>query len=205
MDWDWTPWPQDSLRFTRQEYWSSLPFPSLGDLPDPEIKPWSPAWAGRILHHWATQQAPLMCLIQNKFSCSAHPPRLMGSPASVSHPGWFFRHESDPGKWARMVAAAQYWPRSAWSSPTTGNLWLTPSCCMSKRSGLTCTDPSHPFRASPFQRGCFLSGWGFHVEVPATRVLGQFPSPFSGWALLLFSSQNIRTPAPCPMTQTRPP
>ena len=26
----------------RQEYWSGLPFPSPGDLPDPEIKPTSP-------------------------------------------------------------------------------------------------------------------------------------------------------------------
>ena len=26
----------------RQEYWSGLPFPSPGDLPDPEIKPKSP-------------------------------------------------------------------------------------------------------------------------------------------------------------------
>ena len=29
--------------FLRQEYWSGLPFPSPGDLPDPEIKPRSPA------------------------------------------------------------------------------------------------------------------------------------------------------------------
>ena len=28
--------------FSRQEYWSGLPFPSLGDLPDPGIKPGSP-------------------------------------------------------------------------------------------------------------------------------------------------------------------
>ena len=28
----------------RQEYWSGLLFPSLGDLPDPGIKPLSPAW-----------------------------------------------------------------------------------------------------------------------------------------------------------------
>jgi len=27
----------------QQEYWSGLPFPSPGDLPDPEIKPRSPA------------------------------------------------------------------------------------------------------------------------------------------------------------------
>ena len=48
-----TPWTvarQASLfiRFTRQEYWSGLPFPSPGDLPDPGIEPVSPALAGRL-------------------------------------------------------------------------------------------------------------------------------------------------------------
>ena len=32
-----------SLEFSRQEYWSGLPFPSPGDLPDTGIKPGSPA------------------------------------------------------------------------------------------------------------------------------------------------------------------
>ena len=32
-----------SMEFSRQEYWSGLPFPSPGDLPDPGIKPTSPA------------------------------------------------------------------------------------------------------------------------------------------------------------------
>ena len=31
------------MRFSRQGYWSGLPFPSLGDLPNPGIKPGSPA------------------------------------------------------------------------------------------------------------------------------------------------------------------
>ena len=31
-----------SMEFSRQEYWSGLPFPSPGDLPDPGIKPRSP-------------------------------------------------------------------------------------------------------------------------------------------------------------------
>ena len=31
-----------SMGFTRQEYWSGLPFPPPGDLPDPEIEPRSP-------------------------------------------------------------------------------------------------------------------------------------------------------------------
>ena len=32
-----------SMEFSRQEYWSGLPFPSPGDLPDPGIEPRSPA------------------------------------------------------------------------------------------------------------------------------------------------------------------
>ena len=31
------------MGFSRQEYWSGLPFPSLGDLPDPGIRLGSPA------------------------------------------------------------------------------------------------------------------------------------------------------------------
>ena len=32
-----------SIGFPRQEYWAGLPFPSLGDLPNPGIKPRSPS------------------------------------------------------------------------------------------------------------------------------------------------------------------
>ena len=32
-----------SMGFSRQEYWSGLPFPSPGNLPDPGIEPRSPA------------------------------------------------------------------------------------------------------------------------------------------------------------------
>ena len=35
----------------RQEYWSGLPFPSPGDLPDPGIKSKSPALAGKFFDH----------------------------------------------------------------------------------------------------------------------------------------------------------
>ena len=31
------------MTFSRQEYWSGLPCPSAGDLPNPEMEPWSPA------------------------------------------------------------------------------------------------------------------------------------------------------------------
>ena len=44
----WTVAHQTSLSmgFPRQEYWSGLPFPSPGDLPNPGIEPTSPALAG---------------------------------------------------------------------------------------------------------------------------------------------------------------
>ena len=43
-----TPWTVAyqaplSMGFSRSEYWSGLPFPSPGDLPDPGVKPMSPA------------------------------------------------------------------------------------------------------------------------------------------------------------------
>ena len=42
-----TPWtvacqPPPSMGFSGQEYWSELPFPSPGDLPNPGIEPMSP-------------------------------------------------------------------------------------------------------------------------------------------------------------------
>ena len=38
-----------SMGFSRQEYWSGLPFPSPGDLPDPGIEPGSPALQANAL------------------------------------------------------------------------------------------------------------------------------------------------------------
>ena len=37
-----------SMGFSRQEYWSGLPFPSPADLPDPGIKPRSPSQADAL-------------------------------------------------------------------------------------------------------------------------------------------------------------
>ena len=52
-----------SMRFSRQEYWNGLPFPSPEDLPNPRIKPRSPAlqadslptelW-GKPLNYWGS-------------------------------------------------------------------------------------------------------------------------------------------------------
>ena len=49
-----TPWTvayqaPPSIEFSRQEYWTGLPLPSPGDLPDPGMKPGSPALQADIL------------------------------------------------------------------------------------------------------------------------------------------------------------
>ena len=49
-----TPWTvafqaPPSMGFSRQEYWSGLPFPSPGDLPDPGIEPGSPTFQADAL------------------------------------------------------------------------------------------------------------------------------------------------------------
>ena len=60
------PWPVAHqvplpLEFSRQEYWSRLPFPTPGDLPDPGIEPTSlasPVLAGRFFTTRATVLEP---------------------------------------------------------------------------------------------------------------------------------------------------
>jgi len=50
-----TPWNRahqapPSMEFSRQAYWSGLPFPSPGDLPHPGIKPGSPTPQAGLSH-----------------------------------------------------------------------------------------------------------------------------------------------------------
>jgi len=55
--------PPDYMGFSRQEYWSGLPCPPPGDLPDPWIELMSlksPALAGRIFTTTATWEALVM-------------------------------------------------------------------------------------------------------------------------------------------------
>ena len=60
-----------SMDFSRKEYWSGLPCPSPGDLPQPGIKPTSlifPVWAGRLFTTSATWEA-----LPNMFQNSRFP------------------------------------------------------------------------------------------------------------------------------------
>ena len=54
-----------SMGFSRQKYWSGLPFPSPRNLPDPGIEPASPALAGRFFTPEPLGK-PLLCSIHLK-------------------------------------------------------------------------------------------------------------------------------------------
>ena len=53
------------MEFPRQEYWSGLQIPPLGNLPDPGIKPMSPALQADslLLRYWGSQY--LQTLLHN--------------------------------------------------------------------------------------------------------------------------------------------
>ena len=74
-----TPWTVArqaplSMGFSRQQYWSGLPFPPPRDLPDPGIKPESPALAGGFLTTEPPGKPPSKFLGRHKFceSCSEY-------------------------------------------------------------------------------------------------------------------------------------
>ena len=78
-----TPWAVAhqaplSMDFSRQEHWSGQPFPSPGDIPDPGIKPASPAFAGRFFTVWATREVPKERLTGKWFAKLARKP-IFGS------------------------------------------------------------------------------------------------------------------------------
>ena len=49
-----------SMGFPQQEYWSGLPFPSLGDLSDPRVKSESTAW--QVYSLLLSHQGSCMCV-----------------------------------------------------------------------------------------------------------------------------------------------
>ena len=58
-----------SMGFSRQEYWSGLPFPSPGDLPDPGIKPRS-RHCRQALHRLSQVCMPKACASQQEEACA---------------------------------------------------------------------------------------------------------------------------------------
>ena len=137
--WDlikFTPWTVAcqaplSMGFSRQEYWSELPFPPPGDFPDPRIEPESPA----LVDEFFTTEPPRTTFWKSNLlfvlyfiSAAATAAKSLQScptlcdPRDGSPPGFpslgFSRqehwsglpfpslmHESEKWKWSRLVVS----------------------------------------------------------------------------------------------------
>ena len=129
-----TPWTAAhqaplSMGFSRQEYWSGLPFPSPGDLLDPGIEPMSPALqahTGRHFNLWATRKPKFggkvklfLPIAHHKIPLSIesswqeyHSGLPFPSPVDLPHPG------IEPGSPALQVDSLPTEPPFDKESPT---------------------------------------------------------------------------------------
>ena len=95
-----TPWPIAlqaplSMGFPRQEYCRELSFPSPGDLPDPGIKPASPALAGGFFApepvrqwkvKWSLRQTLVKWMVETFSIAGPWVLHLITPPITVSNP-----------------------------------------------------------------------------------------------------------------------
>ena len=72
------------MGISRQEYWGGLPFPSPGDLPDPGIKPGSPALQAESLLS-EPLGTPLLKQGYHKLTCSMFQGYLLLPPLTPSY------------------------------------------------------------------------------------------------------------------------
>ena len=89
-----------SMEFSRQEYWSGLPFPPPGVLPDTGMEPSSPALAGRFFTsvHWGSPEYNKLHKTIHKFSSVqfssvAQSCPTLCNPMNCSTPGLPVHHQ----------------------------------------------------------------------------------------------------------------
>ena len=110
-----------SMGFSRQDYWSGLPFPSLGDVPDPGIESTSltfPALAGRFFTTRATWEA-LFLHVKNIMDTIYWKPALCQT---------FLLPEQASALNFTMMLGRKYsyltWPRSGWAHRSHGHYFM---------------------------------------------------------------------------------
>ena len=89
-----------SMGFSRQELWSGLSFPSPGDLPDPEIKPRSPALQADLL-----------------------PTELLGKPSERTRVKMWYRAKNQPEE-ATGVSVVSHRSHGLVLASGTSELWI---------------------------------------------------------------------------------
>ena len=114
MNWSQAPL---SMGFPWQEYWNGLPFPTLGDLPDPGIQPAShiSSTGRQILYPWATWEAPSEQDGVANLKTGMHVRFPAGIPAQV-HPSASISHRAS-------ALSSLVSPRSSTSAPVPPQIW----------------------------------------------------------------------------------
>ena len=103
-----------SMRFPRQEYWSRLPFPSPGDLPDPGVDPEFPAL--QAFFFFFTTEPPEKareCPTSSLILCLSHLPQKVYESKTFTCPV----HHSIPSFWKRLwylLGAKSTWQGVRW-------------------------------------------------------------------------------------------
>ena len=120
-----------SIEFSKQEYQSGLPFPSPGNLPDPGIKPRSPALQADSLPTELQGKPKVVCL----WLWNGRPSRVLNylGRGLVTHPVWFFCDPvecSPPGSSVHGISQARIleWVITSFSrgsSPPRDQTWIS--------------------------------------------------------------------------------
>ena len=99
-----------SMKFARQEYWSGLPFPSPGDLPDPGIEPAPPALyrffitgpSGKIMgQRWHYGKGPIcQCRSQERLQFNPWLGKIPWKEGMTTHSSlaWSIPWTEEPGR-----------------------------------------------------------------------------------------------------------
>ena len=91
----WTVQAPSSMEFSRQGYWSGLPFPSPGDRPDPGIEPGSPALQAVSLP--STFWLIAICPGSTRWIPSVINMDILNPVLELGGPGWSLRAETQRG------------------------------------------------------------------------------------------------------------
>ena len=115
---DYSPQGSSIMEFSRQEYWSGLPFPSPGDLPDPGIKPGSPALQvdslpsellGKQRSHEESPKRSQNLMLSSHQSSSSHALYSEGS-LTVSQTGHFWQKPQSWLQWYQKCIVFYFSP-----------------------------------------------------------------------------------------------
>ena len=157
-----------SMEFSRQEYWSGLPFPSPGDLPNPGIVPTSlksPALASRFFTVWATREA---CVAREPLAGGDNKTPLAWTPmALASQPHYSSRLCPETAKTILPNTSGQPGCQAHQPGGTHATVAQTRACCIIRTDGclLTGSSPGNPASvlsllpfSTPIPTPAFLQG-----------------------------------------------